>query len=106
MMARRNHPISDYRTVVDESTQLIDVREPAEVAHGTLNGAMNIPLGELPTRLGELDPTRRTVVLCRSGGRSAQAADFLFRAGFTDVINLDGGMLAVVQQTHSEWSDR
>ena len=89
-----HHPVTDYTTVVDSSTQFLDVREPAEVVEGTLPGTINIPLGQLPSRLAELDPTRRVVVLCRSGGRSAHAAKMLVDIGFTDVVNLDGGMLA------------
>ena len=78
---------------VGPTGQLIDVREPEEVAGGTLPGAVNIPLGDLPARVGELDPSRRVVLLCRSGGRSAQAAEFLAASGFGDVVNLVGGML-------------
>jgi rhodanese-related sulfurtransferase len=90
-----DHPASDHRTVVDARTQLVDVRRPEEVAQGTLPGAINIPLDDLSERVAELAPTRRTVVLCRSGGRSAVAAQFLVDAGFADVVNLEGGMLAV-----------
>ena len=89
-----NHPVDDYATVVDAGTQLIDVREPDEVAQGTIAGAVNIPLAQIPGRLDELDRERRVVLLCRSGNRSGQAAEFLTRAGFTDVVNLAGGMLA------------
>jgi rhodanese-related sulfurtransferase len=89
-----NHPVDDYATVVDAGTQLIDVREPDEVAQGTIAGAINIPLAQIPGRLDELDRERRVVLLCRSGNRSGQAAEFLTRAGFTDVVNLAGGMLA------------
>ena len=88
-----NHPARDYRAVVGTDTQLIDVREPEEVAAGTLPGAVNIPLAELATRSAELDPTRRTVLLCRSGARSARAADVLAAIGFCDLVNLEGGML-------------
>ena len=56
-MTHRDHPVADYRSVMD-GAQLVDVREPNEVATGTLPGAINIPLGELPNRVGELDPTR------------------------------------------------
>ncbi len=90
----RDHPVNDFAAVVDAVTQFIDVREPDEVAEGTLPGTVNIPLGALPSRIGDLDAGRRTVVLCRSGGRSTQACQFLVARGFGDVINLDGGMLA------------
>jgi rhodanese-related sulfurtransferase len=90
-----NHPASAYQAVVDPATQLIDVRQPDEVAAGGLPGAVNIPLDELPSRIDELDPQRRTVMLCRSGARSARAADYLVDAGFTNVVNLDGGMISI-----------
>jgi rhodanese-related sulfurtransferase len=94
-----DHPVADYAAVVGADGQLIDVREPDEVAAGTLPGAVNIPLGQLPGRVGELDPHRRVVLLCRSGGRSTQAAQYLTQAGFDDVVNLAGGMLAYAETT-------
>lgn len=90
-----DHPVNDYAAAVGPDGQLIDVREPDEVAGGTLPGAVNIPLGDLPARVGELDQSRRVVLLCRSGGRSTQAAEFLTASGFGDVVNLAGGMLDV-----------
>lgn len=91
----RDHPVIDYPAVVDDATQLIDVRESHELEEtGTLPGARNIPLGDLPVRAGELNPSRRVVVLCRSGARGAVACEALTAAGFSDVVNLAGGMLA------------
>ena len=72
--------------------QIVDVRESAEVADGMIAGARHIPLGELPARLGELDKTRPVVAVCRSGRRSAAAADQLAAAGFTS-YTMTGGML-------------
>ena len=94
------HPVADYATALGSDGQLIDVREPDEVAQGSLPGAVNIPVGSLPARVGELDPTRRVVLLCRSGGRSGQAAEFLSASGFGDVVNLAGGMLAWAEADH------
>jgi rhodanese-related sulfurtransferase len=88
------HPVNDYATVVDATTQFIDVREPDEVAQGTLPGAVNIPLADIPARAADLDRSRRVVLLCRSGNRSGQAAAYLLGVGFADVVNLVGGMLA------------
>ena len=85
-----NHPVIDYASVVDRSVQFLDVREPGEVAAGTLDGAVNIPLRELPSRVIELDRDRRVVVLCHSGGRSARAAEFLAATGFADVVEPRG----------------
>lgn len=93
-MPHLDHPVSDYQTAVGPDAQLVDVREPAEVADGTLPGAINIPLGELQERVQELDQNRRVVLLCRSGGRSTKAAEYLTASGFSDVVNLAGGMLA------------
>ncbi len=92
-MAHTDLPVNDFVTAVGSDGQLIDVREPSEVAEGTLPGAINIPLGDLGSRLDELDTSRRVVTLCRSGGRSTIAAEELTEAGFGDVVNLEGGML-------------
>jgi molybdopterin/thiamine biosynthesis adenylyltransferase/rhodanese-related sulfurtransferase/molybdopterin converting factor small subunit len=77
---------------------LIDVREPHEYQICRIPGARLIPLGELPKRVHELDSADDIVVHCKSGVRSAKAADFLKQAGFKKVLNLKGGILA--------WSDR
>ena len=97
-MKHIDHPVSDYKSVLGPDGQLVDVREPIEVASGSLPGAVNVPLGELPSRLDELDRTRRVVLLCRSGARSTTAAQMLTAAGFGDVVNLEGGMLAFAGQ--------
>lgn len=97
MSSYRNHPAADYASVVEADTQFIDVRQPGEVAEQSLAAARNIPLDQLASRVAELDSSRRTVLLCRSGGRSAQASDFLTGAGFVDVINLSGGILELTQ---------
>jgi rhodanese-related sulfurtransferase len=93
-MSYREHPVTDYRRVVGSDGQLIDVREPSELADGMLPGARNIPLGSLPHRVHELDPKRPVVLVCRSGNRSGQAGRWLADRGFRDVVNLSGGMLA------------
>jgi adenylyltransferase/sulfurtransferase len=72
----------------------LDVREPQEFGINRLEGALLIPLRELPRRVGELDPTREIVVYCRVGVRSAHAAQFLRQAGFPRVWNLAGGISA------------
>lgn len=94
-----NHPVTDYASIVTGDTQFIDVREPDEVAGGTLPGTVNIPLGSLPDRLGELDSSKPVVVMCKSGGRSTQAAEFLTSSGFGQVTNLDGGWMGWVENS-------
>jgi rhodanese-related sulfurtransferase len=84
----------DRREAGDEMT-LLDVREDWEVALAPVpTDTKHIPMGELSDRIGELDPNKTTVVICRSGGRSTQVADFLERQGFGKVFNLAGGILA------------
>lgn len=73
--------------------QVLDVREDFEVVEGMIPGALHIPMGQLNTRVPELDPTRPVIVVCRSGHRSAQVADALNGAGYT-VDTMAGGMVA------------
>jgi len=79
---------------------IVDVREPFEWEIGNLesHGAKLIPLGELPQRVGEIDPAGEIVLQCRSGARSAQALAFLRQHGYERLWNLKGGILA--------WSDQ
>jgi sulfur-carrier protein adenylyltransferase/sulfurtransferase len=72
---------------------IVDVREPREFAVARLPGAVNIPVGELPARMGSL-PEGRVVFVCRSGARSLNAAALASRAGVEDIAHLEGGLLA------------
>jgi len=72
---------------------ILDVREPHEYQICNLKGHL-IPLGELPRRVHELDSSHEIVAYCRSGKRSAEAVDFLRKAGFRKVLNLRGGTLS------------
>ena len=76
---------------VSADAVFLDVREPDEWQAGHIEGAVHIPLADLPARAGELSPDADIVVVCRSGGRSARAVGWLNQNGF-DVLNLDGGM--------------
>jgi rhodanese-related sulfurtransferase len=75
-----------------DRVQLLDVREPEELALVSLPRAAHIPMMELPARLNELDPTRPVVVMCHSGQRSRHVAAFLLANGFEQVYNLSGGI--------------
>jgi adenylyltransferase/sulfurtransferase len=81
-----------------EKFQFIDVREPHEYQICNIPGARLIPLGELPKRLAELDPSVELVAHCKSGVRSGKAIDLLKQNGFKKLRNMKGGILA--------WSDQ
>lgn len=77
-----------------DDVMLIDVREPEEYAAGHIAEGTLIPMGQVPERLSEI-PTDKTVILyCRSGNRSGQVMQLLQAQGYTNVHNMEGGMLA------------
>jgi sulfur-carrier protein adenylyltransferase/sulfurtransferase len=75
-----------------ESIKVLDVREPWELEIVRLPGTVDIPLNEVPTRLDEIDRGAEWVVMCKVGGRSRRAAEFLAARGFSRVANLVGGI--------------
>ena len=78
-----------------DDIQLIDVREPDEHAFAKIEGAKLIPLGQVVSRMNEIEPGRETVVHCKGGVRSAKAIEALQQAGFDgERINLTGGITA------------
>lgn len=76
---------------VPTDATVLDVREDDEWQAGHVEGALHIPLGDLPSRHAELPLDNRLVVVCRSGGRSARATAWLVDNGY-DAFNLTGGM--------------
>jgi rhodanese-related sulfurtransferase len=88
--ARTDMTPQDVHASLD-TLQLLDVREAPEWATAHVAGALHIPMGQVPSRLAELDRTKPVAVICRSGNRSAQVADFLVDHGF-DARNVDGGL--------------
>jgi adenylyltransferase/sulfurtransferase len=78
-----------------EDVQIVDVREPNEVAIARIPNSIHIPLAQVINRMSEIDPNRDTVVHCKMGGRSARAIQALKQAGFTgNLTNLKGGITA------------
>jgi adenylyltransferase/sulfurtransferase len=75
-----------------EDFLLLDVREPRELAVATVDGALHIPMAQVPARLAELDRERHIVVMCHAGGRSQAVAGFLLNQGYPQVSNLLGGI--------------
>jgi rhodanese-related sulfurtransferase len=84
------------RQQAGENPTIIDVREPWEYEESRISGSQNIPLGTLPTKLDDLEDYKdqEVIVHCKSGGRSATAKAFLIQQGFTNVRNLEGGIMA------------
>jgi rhodanese-related sulfurtransferase len=74
--------------------RLVDVRTEAEIAQGKIPQGEPLPLHLIPVKLAEMDKNATTVFYCRSGGRSGQAAAFAAANGFTEVFNLQGGIIA------------
>jgi rhodanese-related sulfurtransferase len=72
---------------------LVDVRQPGELAAGSVHGAINIPLGQLGARWREIDGDRRVAFLCHSGARSSRATGIALKAGY-DAVNVHGGVTA------------
>lgn len=85
---------------------LLDVREPGEVAAGSIDGYLNVPLNELESRIDEIHGWRERLVvcMCQVGERSLRAARLLRSAGFTTPANLEGGLVA--WRAHHRASER
>lgn len=83
------------KELIDQtSVILVDVREPAEHAAEHISGSLLIPLSRFDPAQVPVDPNKPTVLYCRSGNRSAQAAQKLFATGVQEVTHLEGGLLA------------
>ena len=88
---------TELKNLIDEgeNVQIIDVRQPDENAFAKIEGSKLIPLGEILTRMNEIDSTKETVIHCKAGGRSAKAIEALERSGFKGKLrNLKGGITA------------
>ncbi|OBC16007.1 sulfurtransferase [Mycobacterium sp. 852013-50091_SCH5140682] len=84
-----------------DGLQIVDVRNPGEADAGMIPGAVNIPVRQLPDRVGELDANAPTVVYCAGGYRSSVAASLLRQRGFADVSDIVGGYTAWTDATQN-----
>jgi phage shock protein E len=88
----------DAKTVSELMTQdnvvVLDVREQSEYDQGHIPGVTLIPMGQVSDRLDEIPKDQTVIVTCRSGNRSAQVTDYLRGQGYTNVHNMEGGILA------------
>jgi rhodanese-related sulfurtransferase len=99
----KNVSVQDLAKAKETNHILLDVREVDEYEAGHVADSLLIPLGELASRIGELTTHTAEIssnsdvpiyVICRSGNRSRQASDILIKAGFKDIRNVEGGILA------------
>ena len=84
--------LQEYLDACEQPPYLLDVRQPWEYDICHLQGSELIPMSEIQARVQELDPDRETVVICHHGIRSRAVARFLDEVGFSQVINLKGGI--------------
>lgn len=84
------------RTPLPANTLLVDVRTPFEYASGTIDGAINIPLGQLDNMSEKLKAHPHILLFCKTGNRSMQALTILQSKGFPNITN--GGSLAKVKK--------
>jgi rhodanese-related sulfurtransferase len=83
--------ISGVPDPLPDGLAVVDVREPVEWHHGHIEGAIHIPMAEVPTRLEDV-PEGQVLVVCKVGARSARVAGYLVQQG-RDAVNLDGGLV-------------
>jgi rhodanese-related sulfurtransferase len=80
------------KLVGNPDVQLIDVRSVGEYMSGHIKGTKLISLDQLEVRYDEIDKNKQAVIICQAGGRSAMACDYLASRGYTNILNMAGGM--------------
>ena len=81
---------------------LIDVREDQELKVCKIDRAIHIPMGVVPARLNDIDSDKPVVVMCKSGGRSAQVCQYLNENGYSNIYNLNGGITSWALEIDSD----
>lgn len=84
--------LKDYLDQTDTQLLLLDVREQWEFEYCSIKGSKLISMGELPYKLGELDPNQEIIMICHHGIRSRQMGYYMEQAGFKSITNLEGGV--------------
>jgi rhodanese-related sulfurtransferase len=81
------------RVAAGEAILLLDIRTEGEVAQGVIPGAQHLPMHLIPLRMSEFPKDKEIVLYCRSGARSYHACAYLAQQGYTNVVNLRGGII-------------
>lgn len=92
--ALSNVTVQQLHAAAAAGALVLDVREPFEYAEGRVAGSLLVPLATVAERAGDFPKDQPVYVVCRSGNRSLVAARTLVEAGYSDVRNVDGGMIA------------
>ena len=88
--------VDELASLLDSGAPVIDVRMPDEYEEAHVAGAVLVPLPELPERLGQIPDESRSYIICKMGGRSMKACEFLATQGY-DVVNVAGGTQAWIE---------
>ena len=95
LSAKQVHELLQAATV---QPLLLDVRETWEYAICHIEGSEHVPMKSIPSKMAALDPAQETVVICHHGIRSRMVCQYLQQEGFTNVINLSGGVKSWAEQ--------
>ena len=96
MSSIREITVYDLKKKIDNKDKflLIDVRENQELAISKLTEALHIPMANIPHNLDKINSNQMVIVMCKSGGRSAQVCQYLNNEGYSNVYNLNGGIIS------------
>ena len=78
----------------NEAFQLIDVRETQELEISKISNAIHIPMSKIPDNINQVDFSNPVVIMCKTGGRSAQVYQYLIDQGYSNIYNLKGGIIS------------
>jgi len=92
MLDHEISPTQAAALIREGKARLVDVREPWEFATAHIEGSLAMPMGDVPTRVQELDPLERMVVVCHHGVRSMNVTVWLRRQGFEQAQSMRGGI--------------
>jgi len=89
-----------YRAL-ESGAVVVDVRTPQEFAAGHVPGAINLPVEAIASWADQVPKDKPVYLYCRSGNRSRQAAEYLKKKGYTNLYNVEGGVLAIERAGYS-----
>ena len=86
---------TDLKNKIDNKDDflLIDVRESSEIEISKIKESIHIPMAEIPNNIDQINSNKLVIVMCKSGGRSANVCEYLIQNGFKDIYNLNGGII-------------